>query len=188
MKTANEEYPQLILDCAKQIAFEKGLNEINVREVAKLANVSVGTIYNYYTTKDDLIIGVLTDFWRNAFKAIHLECGEDQKDFFVRIEKLYLDFYGYMAQFKENFLSQVASFNKSVLKESKVAESEAFLNVERMIMILMDEDVKLAKYAFNDGFTKPELAHILFQLMLIMLKEKAPTFTHVSAMFRKNFN
>lgn len=188
MKKAHEEYPQLILDCAKQIALEKGMSEINVREVAKLANVSVGTIYNYYATKEDLIIGVLSDFWKNAFASIHMECGEEQKDFFVRIEKLYLDFYGYMAQFKGNFINQVAIFNKHILKESKEAESEAFLKVERMIMMLMDEDVKIANYAFHDGFTKAEFAHIIFQLMLVKLKEKDPSFKQVLAMFKKNFN
>ena len=43
-----------ILDTARALLFEKGLNDTSINQIAKRAELSVGAIYFYYKSKEDL--------------------------------------------------------------------------------------------------------------------------------------
>jgi AcrR family transcriptional regulator len=49
-----------ILDAAAAVFAEKGFHRATTKEIAKTAGVSEGTIYNYFDSKADLLIGILT--------------------------------------------------------------------------------------------------------------------------------
>ena len=57
---------QQILDTAFAIASESGLSGLSIREVARACNVAVGTVYNSYPTKYDLVNDVVGRFWNEA--------------------------------------------------------------------------------------------------------------------------
>jgi AcrR family transcriptional regulator len=48
-----------ILDAATKVFAEKGFQKATTREIAEAAEISEGTIYNYFETKDDLLLGLL---------------------------------------------------------------------------------------------------------------------------------
>ena len=45
---------QQILDAARTLLFEKGLNAISVNQIARQAELAVGTIYFYFRSKEDI--------------------------------------------------------------------------------------------------------------------------------------
>jgi AcrR family transcriptional regulator len=47
-----------ILDAAAQVFAEKGFSRATTKEIADIANVSEGTIYNYFGSKHDLLLGI----------------------------------------------------------------------------------------------------------------------------------
>ncbi len=49
-----------ILDAAVTVFAEKGFHRATTKEVAKVAGVSPGTIYNYFDSKEDLLVGIIT--------------------------------------------------------------------------------------------------------------------------------
>jgi len=48
-----------ILDAAAAVFARKGFHRATIREVAQLADVADGTIYNYFANKADLLIGIM---------------------------------------------------------------------------------------------------------------------------------
>lgn len=56
-----------ILDVAYEIATTKGLGALSIRAVAAACGVAVGTVYNSYPTKSDLVNDVVGRFWQRAF-------------------------------------------------------------------------------------------------------------------------
>ena len=59
-----------ILGAAEKELAERGVNGFNIRDVASLSGVAIGTIYNYYGNKFSLINSVLSSLWaRNLAKA-----------------------------------------------------------------------------------------------------------------------
>lgn len=67
-----------ILDAAYDIATTQGLGALSIRAVAAACGVAVGTVYNSYPTKSELINDVVGKFWRQAFSACmgEAEAGE----------------------------------------------------------------------------------------------------------------
>lgn len=47
-----------ILDAAAHVFSQKGYQNATTKEIAEVADVSEGTLYNYFTSKRDLLIGV----------------------------------------------------------------------------------------------------------------------------------
>lgn len=61
---------QSILSAAQNELREKGVRGFNIRDVASLSGVAIGTIYNYYGHKFDLIAIVLKSFYIEDAKKI----------------------------------------------------------------------------------------------------------------------
>jgi AcrR family transcriptional regulator len=53
------EREQRILDAAAAVFAEKGYHQATIRDIAELADVADGTIYNYFDNKFDLLVGLL---------------------------------------------------------------------------------------------------------------------------------
>jgi AcrR family transcriptional regulator len=49
-----------ILDAAAAVFAEKGFHHATTKDIARTAGVSEGTIYNYFDSKADLLIGIMT--------------------------------------------------------------------------------------------------------------------------------
>jgi AcrR family transcriptional regulator len=48
-----------ILDAAAQVFAEKGFHRTTTRDIAEAADIAEGTIYNYFGSKDDLLLGLI---------------------------------------------------------------------------------------------------------------------------------
>lgn len=58
-----------ILSAARRIATEEGYAAVTVRAVAKECGIAVGTIYNYYASKDAMLAASLLRDWQAALAA-----------------------------------------------------------------------------------------------------------------------
>lgn len=52
-----------ILEKSRNILFEKGFQKMNMRSVAEQCNVAVGTLYNYYPSKEMLASAIMFRDW-----------------------------------------------------------------------------------------------------------------------------
>ena len=57
---ARAETRRRILDAAAAVFSNKGYHGATISEIAEEADVAAGTIYNYFDSKADLLIGIMT--------------------------------------------------------------------------------------------------------------------------------
>ena len=53
-----------LLDTARQIVFQEGIDQLSIRVLAKKLNISVGAVYNYFPSKSDLLLAIVESFWK----------------------------------------------------------------------------------------------------------------------------
>ena len=52
-----------ILDAAMEIAIREGVDHVSIRKLAKSCGIGLGSMYNYYPDKENLIRAVSETFW-----------------------------------------------------------------------------------------------------------------------------
>ena len=62
---------QLIGDTAWRLFAERGFDQVTVAEVARVAEVAVATVFNYFPTKEDLFYSRLEAFGDRLVAAVH---------------------------------------------------------------------------------------------------------------------
>ena len=60
-KKKSEDVRKAILDAAVKIVAQKGFYNAKTAEIAKEAGVAAGTIYNYFKSKDDILISIFNE-------------------------------------------------------------------------------------------------------------------------------
>src|SRR5947209_20058922 len=77
---------QLIADTARQLFAERGFEGVPVAEIARAAEVSEATVFNYFPTKEDLFYSGLEAFEEELLESIRArEAGESVLDAFARL-------------------------------------------------------------------------------------------------------
>ena len=62
---------RLILETRRQIT-ENGYSSVTIRSVAAGCDVGVGTVYNYFSSKEELAAACMLEDWKKCVAAIHM--------------------------------------------------------------------------------------------------------------------
>lgn len=168
--SSGKDYKTIILREAKLIAEEEGLSNINIRKVAKNSDIAVGTVYNYFPSKSDLLIAVVENFWTTAFSNVNWkeELGED---FFDNIRLIYDILYAKLSKFKKNWLKELGMVKTEEKDLGRQREEIYFKKIHKSLAYLLEIDNNIRKDIWSDDFSKEEMSEFIFENMLIYLRE-----------------
>lgn len=65
-----ENVKENILNTARDMILVEGLNSISIRELSSRCNISIGTIYNYFDSKQDIVISVVWQEWYSTLNRM----------------------------------------------------------------------------------------------------------------------
>ncbi|MCA1030768.1 TetR/AcrR family transcriptional regulator [Bacillus timonensis] len=80
-----------------------GVQKVNIQEIAKKANVSQVTIYNYFGSKDELVIDVVKSLLEDQFNE-YIKIKEMDVPFIEKVEQIIAKKVQFMKQFSNEFL------------------------------------------------------------------------------------
>src|SRR5262249_27974484 len=55
-----------IIDRAIELFSARGIDDVTVEEIAEVADIGKGTIYNYFKTKEDIVVAFIVDVERQV--------------------------------------------------------------------------------------------------------------------------
>lgn len=64
---------RLLLDAGRRLIAEKGVSGLRVQEVTESADVALGSFYNYFASKDELVSAIITETLSDLASAIVME-------------------------------------------------------------------------------------------------------------------
>lgn len=159
---------QRILQAAVQAFSEKGYADVTIAEIARKADVASGTIYEYFKNKEDVLLSVPEEHFRNNLEQLKQTFSGNNPP-----RKLWLFMQDYFQQYlaDPNF---VAIFLTMIQFNRRFYESRAYkiqykyvVEVEKMVETILNEsnvrniNIRVFRNMFLGGFTHMALRWFL---------------------------
>ena len=66
MRKKDDTLQATLLELARRTADEEGIAAINIRYLARKAGVATGTVYNYFSSKDEILLAITEEYWKQT--------------------------------------------------------------------------------------------------------------------------
>lgn len=153
-----------ILTVCRDLIHRQGGTELNVREVAAACGISVGTVYNYFGSKAELVGAAVESVWYDIFRCA------DGADAFRTVRDCVKWLFQRLAygntQYPGFFLLHSASFVRSDRPDAKQRMERAWNHIVEMLCKVLRQDPLIRQGALDADFTPEQFADLLFSLML----------------------
>ena len=139
-----ENMRSIILQTSENIIIRDGLDGLSIKQMAKEAEISAGSVYNYFKNKDEIVDGILRRTFENLMRNLKSISEQDLSaaeklykmayfmfDDFPRVRKLYEALMHSPPQKKKekgknSFIELVNLYSKTI--EQGVADGEFYVN------------------------------------------------------------
>lgn len=156
-----------ILNTCQTIVKEDGLSAINMRSVASKCQVAVGSIYNYFPSKAELISATVESIWKAIFhmeqKELAFSSFSDCLSWlFESIKKGGQDYPGFFSVHSLSFASEEKGSGRQKMEAY-------FIHIKSHLLATLKTDSKIRKDAFNEILTPALFTDHIFTLFLAAL-------------------
>ena len=133
----------ILIDEAKRQIDENGYDSVTIRSIAKGCSIGIGTFYNYFKSKDMLIVTFLLEDWKNRIQKVSAD-SEENTDPMQVVKEIYVQITEFAnankkifesVEAKKAFNSTMGSYHKTLIKQIaepiyKVCVASGYENVE----------------------------------------------------------
>ncbi len=95
---------QLILSHAKEILYNQGYQKLSMRALSKACGIALGTIYNYYPNKKDLVFEMMTDYWQCYLDTVAEIIAADA-DIYTKLNRVFNELEIFISNFRQYWLT-----------------------------------------------------------------------------------
>lgn len=156
-----------IVAASRELAAEQGLQALNMRNVAQRCNVAVGSVYNYFSSKEDLIAATIQDVWQDIFHK-NQPCTQPES-FVGYLELIFQSVREGAAEYPNFFSTHSMSFGGGERGRGRQVMEEYFVHMKRGLLAALHSDPQVRKDAFTDTFTDVAFVDFVFSSLLSLL-------------------
>lgn len=153
-----------ILKVSRKLIMEQGWKSVNIRAVAASCGVAVGSIYNYFSSKSDLMTATVESVWYDIF---HIP---EEKDTDADFEECIRWFFRRMEEGAEKYPGFFTFHSMSFLGEDKTkarqTKERSWQHIKTGLYTVLEQDERVREDAFNDQFTREKFVEVVFSMML----------------------
>lgn len=158
---------EAILNECRKIVMEKGISAINMRTVAAACGVAVGSIYNYFPSKTELITASVEEVWKDIFHMSHEQLqSESVTDC---LEWLFHSIKNGCVKYPGFFTLHSMSFTAEDKEKGKQMMDKYFGHIKQNIREVLDKDKRIRSDAFNETLTPDVFVDLMFSIITSML-------------------
>lgn len=161
---------EAILKVSRDLVKEQGWNSVNIRTVANVSGISVGSIYNYFGSKSELIAFTIESIWRDIFHFTNDKT--ITHDLILCIDWIFDSMKKGNEKYPDFFTLHSMSFwgeDKTIGRELR---QKAWKHIKESLIVVLSNDKKVRENAFDKQFTKVQFVDILFSLIFTALLQQ----------------
>ena len=174
---------EAIMAVCRQLVAEKGLMAVNMRMVAKECDIALGTLYNYYSDKNELLIATVESVWKDIF---HM--GNEYKQFFSfpdYLQHIFSCVQNGAAQYPDFFNAHSVSIAKSKQEKAKDMMEKYFEHIREKLIVVLHSDLEVDFSVFSETFTESDFIDFVMNNILLLLMDKKENCTTLVELVRR---
>lgn len=149
-----------ILLIALEVAKKEGLNHISIRDLAMSCNISIGTIYNYFPSKTELLVEIIESIWLEIFH--NNRCDYENSGFINTVEWFYDSVKQGTKEFP-NFLKMHSSaFMNNQIQSGESLMIQYFKHIKMGFKVSFDNDKDIKSEKLDDNLNEEALIDFVF--------------------------
>ena len=165
MKKKDDSLRETILSIARDMADQGGMDNLNIRSIAKKAGVASGTVYNYFSNKDEILLALTKEYWKQALLEMDAAITADSFcDGLLQI----------LSYLKEQIHQSAGKLMHSlggVQREGKESMAYAQLDLDAILTRLLERDPGIRSDLWEGDFTREQFVSFVRRNLIGLLKE-----------------
>lgn len=161
---------EAILSASRELMKEQGFTAVNIRSVAAACHVSVGSIYNYFNSKADLVTATVESVWQDIFR---LPEGRRRFDGYAACVQWAFDS---MKEGNETYPGFFTLHSMGFLEEDKTngkqLMAQSWNHIRAMLHTVLQADPHVRPGVFDERFTAEKFVGMTFSLILSALLQQ----------------
>lgn len=159
---------EALLLTAKTIVMEQGANSLNMRNLAKQSGVATGSVYNYFSSKAEVLIALVEDFWRTIYFPEFQQITE-KETFLETVQFIYETLGTHLVEFRQIYLGTLSLLSAEEKQKGRSVEQEYMKHIKQHLLQLLNKDPAINPQVWNEVFTKERFLDFLFTNIITML-------------------
>lgn len=180
MRKKDEHTRTLLLSCAREIANEQGIAAINMRRLAKSAGVATGTVYNYFSDKDDVLLALTEDDWTRALQQLSQIVTEDR--FSEWVGETYSFLHAHIQASAGGMMAALIN-----IRQTGCTRMETMQTALRDILLeQLRQDGNVKSKVWSETFTRQQFAEFVLDNLLLLLRRNAQDANFLAEIVERN--
>lgn len=174
---------EAILKVCREIVSEKGISALNMREVAQACHVALGSLYNYFPSKDDLILAAIESVWQDIF---HMECEcRGVLSFPDYVQWIFESVWQGTREYPNFFTAHSLSFASAGKNRAKDTMKRYFAHMKKGLTQALHADQAVRSDAFDVHFAESDFIDLVLSNVLMLLTQQKESCTTLLEMIRR---
>lgn len=162
---------EAILQVCRSIVATKGLSALNMRTVADECHIALGTLYGYYSNKDDLLLSTIESVWKDIFHMSQ-KC-ETDFSFSEYVSHIFICVQQGSDKYADFFTAHSVSIANSEKGRGRDIMKHYFHHMKSGMLKVLATDSKVRKDAFSSTFTESDfIDFVLDNILLLLVRQR----------------
>lgn len=164
MRRKDDTLRRTLLVHARNLADTEGIDAINMRTIAQKAGIATGTVYNYFSNKEEILLALTEEYWKQTLQ--HMDTVISADSFTSQLEEIFYFLLGRVEDSEGKFMNHLGSLETA--GQERMASIQMYL--EKTLIQRMEHDEKIDKRIWDDAFTKEQYARFVMANIMTLLK------------------
>lgn len=166
MRSKDETLREALLLAAREISDTKGPEAVNIREIAKMTGIASGTLYNYFSGKNDILLALTERYWCETLEKMENEICSGS--FLLQLEEIYEYLKEQIRQSAGKMMGSLGEARADGRKRMQTMQNE----MNALVVKYIDQDEKIRKGLWSSTFTKEAFAAFVTMNLMTLLEMK----------------
>lgn len=169
MRKKDDTLRDTLLELARAAVESGGPEAVNIRTVAKQAGVAAGTVYNYFSGKDDLLLALTEDCWRRALAE--MESAVPPGRFPARLAAVF----DFLRRQLDSPGGRLMNHLGGAGTAGAARMADAQRRLEGILLGMLEEDREIPPESWGGPVTREALARLLTLELVALLRAREPS-------------